>query len=68
MHPRLLLSVFVFVFEICMGILPKYMCVPGARDDQRRMSDPLQLGFQMVLNYHLDAGNQSWVLFKSSQS
>lgn len=51
-----------------MGILPKYMYVPGARDDQKRMSDPLQLEFQMVLNYRLDAGNQSWVLLKSSQS
>lgn len=50
-HPYLLLSSFFFL--ICVGILPKYMCVPGVGDDQKRVSDPLQLEFQMVLSCHV---------------
>lgn len=63
-HLHLLLSAFYLLMYV--GILPKYMFVPGVGDDQKRVSDPLQVEFQMVLSCLVDAENQSWVLAKAA--
>lgn len=42
------------------------MCVPGACNVQKRVSDPLELQLQTV-SHHVCAGNQNRILCKSSQ-
>lgn len=42
-------------------------CVLGARRSQKRALDPLELELRMVASHHVSAGNQIWVLCKSSQ-
>jgi hypothetical protein len=46
-----------------------YVCVYGSGTLQvhKRMSALLELWLQMVVSYHVDAGNQSQVLWKSNQ-
>lgn len=36
-----------------------YTCVPSACGNQKRASDPLKLALQMVVSYHIGAGNQT---------
>ena len=44
-----------------------YVCLHSACRNQKRSLDPLELELQMVVGHHVDAGNQNWVLCKSSQ-
>lgn len=38
----------------------------SAPGDQRRAPEPLELKLEMAVSWHVDAGNQNWVLCKSS--
>lgn len=45
---------------MCMTDFPACMCtvcMPGANGNQKRVSDPLQLKFQMVVSQPSGAGN-----------
>lgn len=60
---------------MCGGVLPTcYMYVymplgvPGAHGGQKSVSDSLDLGLQVVINYPVGAENQTPVLCKSSQN
>ena len=35
------------------------MCVPVAQRDQKKAPEPLELELQMVVSYHVGAGNQA---------
>ena len=54
-----------------MAILLACVSVPhiqsGACRGQKRASAPLEMGFQLVVNHHVCAGNPTMVLSKSSQ-
>lgn len=58
---------FMYFMHMCM---PKCICTYnmsiGASRDQKRGLDPLELELQAVVNHHMDAGNQSQALYKSS--
>ena len=41
--------------------------MPGTHYGQKRVLEPVELRLQMVVSHHVDAGNQSQVLCKSSQ-
>lgn len=43
------------------------MCVPGASEGWKRVSDPLKLELQIGVDCHVSAGNQTWALYKSSK-
>jgi hypothetical protein len=43
------------------------ICILSNHGDQKRVSDPLKLVLQMAVGHHVDAGNQTPVLCKSSQ-
>jgi hypothetical protein len=43
------------------------MCVPGAYGGQKRVSDPLKLGLQIVVSSFVSMGNQTCTLWKNSQ-
>ena len=45
----------------CLHISICTMCVPGAYGSQKRALDLLELKLQMVVNYHVSAGNRTWV-------
>ena len=49
------------VLPVCMSV---HMCVPA--EVRRGHWIPLALEFQMVVGYHVEDGNQTWVLWKSS--
>lgn len=40
------------------------MCVSGALGSQERKTDLLELELQMFVSPHVDAGNETWVLWK----
>jgi hypothetical protein len=44
------------------------MAVLGALRGQKRTSDLLKLELEMVWGHHVGAGNQTWVIWKSSKS
>lgn len=35
-------------------------CVPGASRGQKRVSDPVELELQMLVNYHVGSGKQNF--------
>lgn len=41
------------------------VCVQGTCESQKTLSDPLQLELWMVMNYHMNAGDRTWVLCKN---
>lgn len=41
------------------------MCVPGAQGSQKQVSDPLELEFQMAVNWRVGIGCQTWVSSKN---
>lgn len=45
----------------CMSVLPHTCCTPGGR----KIVSELEL--QMVVSWHVGAGNQTWVFRKNSQ-
>ena len=38
------------------------MSVPGPPGGQKKVSDPLELEFWMIVNHHVGARNRIWVL------
>lgn len=42
------------------------MCV-GAWEGQKNVSDPLDVELEMVVSYHVAAGNRTQLLFKSQK-
>lgn len=48
--------------HICMGTIG----IPGGSGGQKKAPDPLKLELWMIVSHHVDAGNQSWVLCKTS--
>lgn len=45
-----------------------YVCyICAAPEDQKRVSEPLGLELEMVVNHHVGSGNLTLVLWKSSQ-
>lgn len=51
---------------VCLSVCLCTVLVPGAQEGQKRVSDPLELDLQKVVNHHVSAGKQTWVLWKSS--
>lgn len=51
-----------------MGVWPAsvYHMVPGAHGGQKR-NHTLELELQTAVNCHVNAGNETWVLWKSTQ-
>lgn len=47
-----LLSCYLSLYFACM-----YSCTPGAHMDQKREPDAPEVGIQVVVSHHLDAGN-----------
>ena len=48
-----------------------YVCAPlmcPVHSGQKKVSDPLELGLQMVVSYWVGAGNQTWVLLTTMPS
>lgn len=43
------------------------MYVPCVLGDQKRAADPLELDLPMAGSHHVGVGNQTWVLWRSSQ-
>ena len=41
------------------------MCMSGVQRGQKTLLDPLELGFQMTVNCHLGAGDQTLVLARA---
>jgi hypothetical protein len=53
---HLVKSLNLFVFLICMSILPAYMCtmyVPSAQESQNGLLDPLELEYGQVISCHV---------------
>lgn len=42
--------------------------MPSVQEDQKRQSDPLDLGLQKVPNHHISAGDRTQVLSKGRLS
>lgn len=62
-----------FILNLCMWVICLYVCLYtvcmlSACGGQKRTSDPLEPELQMVVTHHVGAGNQTWDLWKSSQS
>lgn len=54
------LCVQVFFLHTCVYIM--HMCVSGVQGGQKRSLGALELELCVVVNHHVDAGNQTWVL------
>lgn len=50
---------------MCMSVLSE--CVSGAHGVQKRTSDTLKLGLQMIVSHHVNAGNWTRIFCKSSR-
>lgn len=50
---------------MCMSVLSE--CVSGAHGVQKRTSDTLKLGLQMIVSHHVNAGNWTRIFGKSSR-
>lgn len=60
LHHFLSLFLKIFIYSMCMSVLPAcmYMCnVSAIQGSPKRMSDPLELRVQMAMNNHVGAGN-----------
>lgn len=57
---------------LCMRVLSAFcMCITdvlGIHGDHKKASDPLELELRMVVNYHVDVGDQICVLCKSNNT
>lgn len=53
---------------MCVSILPTCMCVSGAYVSWKRVQDPLELKFQIVLSCPVGAGNGSQVSAKAASA
>lgn len=51
----------------CLHVVTVTMCVPGTYRSQKRVSDNLELKLWVVTNHHVDAGNPTRALHKSSK-
>lgn len=60
MLEHLFLFIWVFCFHVCMCTV----CVMPGTCGQMKISYPLELELWMSVSYHVDAGNQTWVLCK----
>ena len=50
------LCVWLFCLHLCT------MCISGTHSDQKRTLNGLELEIQKIINHHVGAGNQTWVL------
>ena len=41
--------------------------VSGGHGSQNKASDPLELDLQAVVSHYMDAGSQTWILYKNSK-
>lgn len=58
-------------YFMCTGILPA--CISAAHvcdtlKGQKKLTGPLEVWLQMVADYHVDAGNQAWILTEGSRA
>lgn len=60
---------FNYFILLCVWVFPQHvcLCMMYAHRSQKKLSDPMELEFQMVVNNNVDAGDQTWVLWKSSE-
>ena len=49
----------------CLNVCVCTVCMPGAKRDQKRTSDPLELELQIVICCCVVTGNQTLVLYKN---
>lgn len=49
---------------MCEGLCDVCVCTTGVYRDLKRDLEPLELKFQMVVNCHVGARDQAWVLHK----
>jgi hypothetical protein len=55
---------------MCLSVLLAYVCAPcvySVHGDQKRSLDAQELELQTIVNHHVSAGNETQVLWKSSQ-
>jgi hypothetical protein len=59
-----ILHVWVVYLHVCLCAI----CMPSSTQGQKRESDPLGLELQMVLSFHMGAGNQISVLWREASA
>ena len=57
----------VCVWFIFLYLYPCSTCIPGTQGAQKRLLTALKMELQLVLNWHVDSGNQTQVPWKSSK-
>lgn len=54
----------LFIFYMCISILPSLVYVCCVHSSQKKVLGPLELELQVVVNYHMGDGNLTQVCFK----
>lgn len=58
-------SICLFIYLLCMSVLPECMCMSDALSYKNGVLGPLELVLQVVVSCHVDAGKWTQVLCKS---
>lgn len=60
----------LLIFVFCAWLLPAcvyIICVPGAREGQKRGSNPLEMELQVIVSYHVGCENWTYILCNSNK-
>lgn len=60
------LTFILFVRVFCLCVYMHSMWVPSAHRDQKRAFNPLKLELQMIVNFHVGAGNKTQILWRAA--
>lgn len=66
LHLLLHLKFFLTCMHVLFACMLSHHLIPSARGHQKRVSDPLALEFQIIVEHHVKAENRTCVLLESS--